>query len=48
MFPWEFACQQPALLLTSFRDSRCSTLCLAHGRIEDPSNLVFKLIMALF
>ena len=28
-------------------DSRCSSLCLAHGRFEDPSNLVFKLIITL-
>ena len=28
-------------------DSRCSSLCLAHGRFEVPSNLVFKLIITL-
>ena len=31
----------------TLRDSRWSSLCLAQGRFEDPSNLVFKLIIAL-
>ena len=31
----------------TLRDSCCSLLCLAHGRFEDPSNLAFKLIIAL-
>ena len=31
----------------TLRDSRCSSLCLAHGRFKDPSNLVFKLIIAV-
>ena len=31
----------------TLRDSRWSSLCSAHGRFEDPSNLVFKLIIAL-
>ena len=28
-------------------DPRCSSLRLAHGQFEDPSNLVFRLIIAL-
>ena len=31
----------------TLRDSRCSSLCLAHGRFENPSYLVLKLILAL-
>ena len=39
MFPWEFLCQQ---LAQTLRDSRWSSLCLEHGRFEDPSNLVLS------
>ena len=31
----------------TLRDSRCSSLCLAHGLFEDPSDLVSNLIIAL-
>ena len=29
----------------TLRDSRWFSLCLEHGRFEDPSNLVFKFII---
>ena len=31
----------------TLRDSRCSSLCSAHGWLKDPSNLAFKLIITL-
>ena len=31
----------------TLRDSRCSSLCSVHGRFENPSYLVLKLILAL-
>ena len=31
----------------TLRDSRCCSLCSAHGRLKDPSNLAFKLIITL-
>ena len=34
-------------LSQTLRDSRWSSSCLAHEQFENPSNLVFKLIIAL-
>ena len=42
-----FHVNSPLCPSQTLRDSCCSSLCLAHGRFEDPSNLVFKLIIAL-
>ena len=47
MFPWNFHVRSLLCHSLTLRDSRCSSLCSAHGRFENPSYLVLKLILAL-